>query len=315
MVKLQADKGRIDRQPSFLIRRSEQILATLFLEECATFSLKISQLQLAALCAIQLDPGLKQISLAKGLGIDRSSATVLVDKLSKLELVIRAPSKSRRENSLELTKNALEVLESRFVASKNSAATFLKPLSTADKKRLIKLLSQMAHLHHLPASEWAPLKVDNSSPVSKSSQAKLHELYALPDFLLGRCTQISYACLLEVTKPYGLSSGQAGTLFVIALLGPIDQGALRRSVGADRSSVSVIIPTLVEKGLVIKEKDLLDRRRTLVSCTPAGLDLIERAQPDVAVAGKRCFEGLAADTEEKLCGLLTRLIAAHDDFY
>ena len=77
------------RRPGFLIRRANQIAVSLFLEE--TGALGITNSQYGILLVVKHHQGIDQISVAKLLGLDRSTTGMVLDKLEKAGL-IGAPS-------------------------------------------------------------------------------------------------------------------------------------------------------------------------------------------------------------------------------
>jgi DNA-binding MarR family transcriptional regulator len=90
------------RRPGFLIRRAHQIAVALFLEE--TGELRITTTQFGILHLLKHSPGLDQISVAKLLGLDRSTTGMVLGKLQAAGLVGRVVgAKDRRRRSLTLT--------------------------------------------------------------------------------------------------------------------------------------------------------------------------------------------------------------------
>jgi DNA-binding MarR family transcriptional regulator len=63
----------------------------------------------------------------------------------------------------------------------------------------------------------------------------------------------------------------------------------------DRPNTSRIVSGLEERGLVAREVDVEDRRRTLVYLTDAGRALVEETTPAAAVARDRIYAGLGRD--------------------
>ena len=89
-------------RPGFLIRRAHQIAVSLFLEE--TGELRITTTQFGILHLLKHNPGLDQISVAKLLGLDRSTTGMVLGKLERAGLVGRVVgAKDRRRRSLTLT--------------------------------------------------------------------------------------------------------------------------------------------------------------------------------------------------------------------
>ena len=64
---------------NLLLRRAHQIADATFRDECAEFNL--TPTQYGVLMAAASHPGLKQIEVAKLLGIDRSTTAMVVDRL------------------------------------------------------------------------------------------------------------------------------------------------------------------------------------------------------------------------------------------
>jgi DNA-binding MarR family transcriptional regulator len=302
-------------RPAFLLRRSQQILTYLYVEECDRSGTEISQTQLEALCVVRACPGLDQTTLARRLGIDRASATAVIDSLARRRLLKRIVQADRRRRALELMPRALQQLKASMRPALRSGERLLKPLGSRDSRRLTEVLVETASQRQSPAPEWEPLSAPPRSSLNQHGYKTLVALYRMPAFLMDRCSQIGTAYLSQAVKPFGLSSGQYGVLFVVAALGPLDQSGLRRALGIDRSSASVIVPTLEARGFITREMDLLDRRRSILRCTPAGLKLLQKMHSFTEAAQNRVFDGLSADVQGRLCALLSRLVGAHDGFH
>jgi MarR family transcriptional regulator, lower aerobic nicotinate degradation pathway regulator len=298
----------LQAQPAFLLRRAQQILTYFHVEECERSGTDISQIQFEALCVVQAFPGVDQTTLARRLGIDRASATVVIGGVIRHRLVSRSVQADRRRRALKLTRLGEQKLKGAFKAAKRSEARFLQPLGRVDRRRLIGVLLQAASQRQSPAPEWEPAR-------GLPAHQALETLYRMSAFLMDRCSQVGNAYLLQVVAPFGLSAGQYGVLAVVALFAPIDQSGLCRTLGIDRSSVSVILPVLEARGLITRKADLLDRRRSILRCTPAGLKLLQSVVPLTEGLGRQIFAGLGAEFEQRLCALLARLVGAHDGFH
>src|SRR5262245_13091163 len=76
------------RRPGFMIRRAHQISVSLFLAE--TGALGITNRQYGILFALRHRPGIDQISVARLLGLDRSTTGMVIKKLQAAGLIGRA---------------------------------------------------------------------------------------------------------------------------------------------------------------------------------------------------------------------------------
>src|ERR1700751_3127284 len=78
---------KLYRRPGFMIRRAHQIAVSLFLEE--TGALKITTTQYGILFILKQRPDIDQVSVAKLLGLDRSTTGMVVTKLEQDGLIGR----------------------------------------------------------------------------------------------------------------------------------------------------------------------------------------------------------------------------------
>ncbi len=77
--------------------------------------------------------------------------------------------------------------------------------------------------------------------------------------------------------------------------------------GTSRNTISALIRSLEDEGLVQRHLDQADRRRFNISLTPAGRSLIRRHASRHMSAIGRCFEVLDPDEQEALSRLLVKL--------
>jgi DNA-binding MarR family transcriptional regulator len=108
----------------------------------------------------------------------------------------------------------------------------------------------------------------------------LADLYGRPGFLIRRAHQITSALFAEETDDLAITSTQFGML--IALQGgvSIDQASLARLLGLDRSTTGLVVTNLEERGFIERKTDPGDRRRRMLTITPAGEAI--RAQAETA---------------------------------
>src|SRR5579864_5477825 len=116
------------RRPGFLIRRAQQIAVSLFLEE--TGALGITNTQYGILLVLAHRPGIDQISVAKLLGLDRSTTGMVLNKLEKAGLVGRRVGRDdRRRRSLALTRAGERMLEQLAQAARQAQIHALSPFT------------------------------------------------------------------------------------------------------------------------------------------------------------------------------------------
>lgn len=87
-------------------------------------------------------------------------------------------------------------------------------------------------------------------------------------------------------------------------------GALVRTVGAPPSTVSTLVGSLEDEGLVERRPLPSDRRRRLAVATPSGLKQAERVAARWRHADERLLGGLSSYERDELARLLRRAAAA-----
>jgi DNA-binding MarR family transcriptional regulator len=138
------------------------------------------------------------------------------------------------------------------------------------------------------------------------------ELADSPGFLLARLGhELKTRSIAEFERaglnPYSYS--------VLALL---DEGACRsqatiaESLRVDRSQVVGLLDDLEEQGLVVRRRDHQDRRRHVVSVTPAGRRALTRCRAIVRELEDEFLAPLDEADRTALHGLLLRIAQHHD---
>jgi DNA-binding MarR family transcriptional regulator len=93
--------------------------------------------------------------------------------------------------------------------------------------------------------------------------------------------------------------------------GPASQAALSQFCGIDRSDIVAMVNELVEQGLVIRSPDPDDRRRNIITMTPAGRQRLDQLDTVLNGAQSNLLAPLTAAEREQLIGLLTRVLDHH----
>ena len=93
--------------------------------------------------------------------------------------------------------------------------------------------------------------------------------------------------------------------------GPASQAALGRRTGIDRSYVVEAVNELANGGLVERARDPDDRRRNVVTITPAGVRQLRRLDGVLAGIQDELFAPLSADERAQLARLLVRVLDHH----
>ena len=88
---------------------------------------------------------------------------------------------------------------------------------------------------------------------------------------------------------------------------PASQAALGRGTGIDRSDVTAALVELEERGLVERNVNPADRRRNVVSITPAGARRLEELDTVVDAIQERLLAPLSAEERRQFITLIRRV--------
>jgi DNA-binding MarR family transcriptional regulator len=137
-----ASVNELYRRPGFMLRRAHQIAVSVFLGETA--ELRITTTQYGVLYLLGRRGGLDQASVARLLGLDRSTTALVVRKLESRGLVGRSiDAADRRRHCLVLTKAGRAVLAQLAQPAAAARARLLEPLDAAEQATLMALLGKL----------------------------------------------------------------------------------------------------------------------------------------------------------------------------
>jgi DNA-binding MarR family transcriptional regulator len=139
------------------------------------------------------------------------------------------------------------------------------------------------------------------------------ELLHNPGFLLKR--------LGGLVKEKTVEAYQGRTPYSYGVLSLLDQGAcatqatIADALRYDRSYLVGVLDELEEAGLIERRRDSTDRRRHVVSLTPAGRKELVKLRALHERLDEEFFSALSADELQTLTRLLAKVAAAQDPRY
>jgi DNA-binding MarR family transcriptional regulator len=133
-----------------------------------------------------------------------------------------------------------------------------------------------------------------------------------PTWLISRAYARSHGLLNDgfAANGSGLRSYHYRLLAALEEWGPIGQAALGRRTGVDRSDVVSVLDDLERLGLTKRTVDPTNRRRNIVSITPAGSDQLGALDEVIDQVQERVLEPLSANERRQLTKLLGKLADA-----
>jgi DNA-binding MarR family transcriptional regulator len=131
-------------------------------------------------------------------------------------------------------------------------------------------------------------------------------------FLIKRLGMMIKESSLTALEPKGLTPQHSAVLTLLDDGIRETQGEIADTLGYDRSHLVGLLDELEQKGFAERQRDPADRRRQLVSLTPAGRVALGELRAISRKVEQELLEPLAADERETLHALLLQLTAHHD---
>ena len=151
--------ARLYRRPGFLLRRAAQIAAALFLEAVAEFD--VTTTQFGTLVVLASRGPVDQISLARMLGLDRSTAGLVVANLERRGAIIRtADPEDLRRRVLVLTAEGRDLLRRVSAAAELVPQRELAMFSAEEAEQFLGLLTRFVGAFNM--SVRTPLHENNA---------------------------------------------------------------------------------------------------------------------------------------------------------
>lgn len=137
------DFGILNELIGYRLRRAQLTFFSSFASTCA--DLGISPGLFGVLEIVRRNPGLTQTSVAQALGNDRSAMVAAVDKLEKMNLIERRPSKKdRRSYALYMTDYGSRWYTEAEQRVRGHEASFDNLLEAGEKEWLLDILARLS---------------------------------------------------------------------------------------------------------------------------------------------------------------------------
>jgi DNA-binding MarR family transcriptional regulator len=136
-----------------------------------------------------------------------------------------------------------------------------------------------------------------------------------PGHLARRFQQIAVAIFhAEVERAgYDLTPVQYAALVAVSGHLGIDQSTLAGLIAYDRTTITGVVDRLVQKGLLLRQASVKDRRAHALQVTDAGWRTLQGIEPPVQAAQRIMLRGLTADEAKQFLRLLRKAISAAND--
>jgi len=142
--------------------------------------------------------------------------------------------------------------------------------------------------------------------MTKTKPTRPYHLDDQIGYLLRLASQ-RHATIFQALTVEGLTPTQFSALIRICEQGKCSQNRLGRLAAMDVATIKGVADRLRQKGLVTAEPDPNDKRRTLISLSPAGVDLVARMGQIGHEITSETLRPLSAAEQRTLTKLLRKL--------
>jgi DNA-binding MarR family transcriptional regulator len=149
--------------------------------------------------------------------------------------------------------------------------------------------------------------------VKSGSKAKRSGgLGASPSHLIHRVLQLALDIYSEENGADSLTQRQFAVLEAVSHKSGLTQTDLVRATGIDRSTLADLVSRMTTKGLLDREKSVVDARAKAVRLSAAGQAALDAARPKVEAADKRIMALLPKGKRDGFLDLLSELAGEAD---
>lgn len=137
-------------------------------------------------------------------------------------------------------------------------------------------------------------------------------LQSSPSHLIHRALQLALDIYNEESAASGLTQRQFAVLEAASHNAGLTQTDLVKATGIDRSTLADLVARMTAKGLLMRERSVLDARAMTVKVSEEGLAALEAARPCVAAADKRILALLPKSRRDNFLEILSLLAQTAD---
>ena len=136
-------------------------------------------------------------------------------------------------------------------------------------------------------------------------------LMAKPSWLISEASRLAHPLITDKLATAGSRGYHYRLLAALAEFGPASQASLGRRTGMDRSDVAAAVNELAVRGLTQRAPDPADRRRNVISITPAGTAHLRRLDELLDGVQDELLAPLSPAERQQLIRLLNRILEHH----
>ena len=140
----------------------------------------------------------------------------------------------------------------------------------------------------------------------------MQNVYLRPGFLIKRCHQVTAALFLDHCREFGVTASQYAALRALEEFPGVDQLAVGRLIGLDRTTAGLVVKLLADRGLLERTVNDQDNRRMRLRLSAAGQRLLANMEPAAGRAQDAALAALPPAKRKQFLALLNDFLRGHD---
>lgn len=145
------------------------------------------------------------------------------------------------------------------------------------------------------------------APARREATFDPERLTSSPEYLIRRAHQLAVASFSQACADLSVTPAQYTAMFMLRGHACIGQNELGRLAALDRSTMSMVIRSLRERGWVKIASDANDRRKTLLELTTEGRLVVAEAEQRSTLAGEQLLSVFDKRQSELFIALLKQI--------
>ena len=117
--------------------------------------------------------------------------------------------------------------------------------------------------------------VDDSIEISQNQELMFQKLDGLLGYRLRRAQGAMHRDYMAAVADLNLTQKQTATLWLIGANPGVSQVTVAAALGMDRATMMAVVDKLEDRGLVLRKRSSMDRRRQELLLTPAGKRMLK----------------------------------------
>lgn len=276
-----------------LLRRAQQVHTAIWSDELHG---DLTSPQYAVLSALSHSSGVDQRTAGTLASLDKSTTAGIVARLQRDGWIRRArDTADGRRNLLFLTTAAKTALHDITRRTERVQERLLEPLGPNLRRTCVKLLAQVAYRGDVPDPAG-----------DRDIEAHVLRLSTTPGHLLRRAEQVHGACWSQRVGDR-LTPTQYVLLCCLAWRVSMSQNAVSDMASLDTSSTADIVARLRRRQWIQDTRDTTDRRRKLLTLTPAAVTVLSEVTPAVQAVQDDLARPLSPAERDRLVSILRRI--------